>query len=326
MKFDLTKNVILDASWQKRYFFARLILLLIFILAGIYFIYHILLPSQKFFLNFALPGDKNNTLRYDGTASKEALFSAYSDENFSNIQLRLILGKDSPDLQAKKISIRKTYKAFTYPLAAQPADLSAANTQNNGLANSTLLSFNNSVFIVVSGKVMPFDNPFTFLSLGYSWDDVRPATEDEIGLYQRDKLFTIDQPHPDGTIFLARDTGKYYLINNGQKQEVSKDDILKANLKNHPIAADEKSLNFDLNCGLKKNLWPLNSYSCVIPVKNLAQFLGNDYQIAIDNIDVKNIKQVDVTFSRDANWENMRNTLSDVKHKLLVNYGYEAPK
>jgi len=323
--FNLTKNVIIEKKWQARYRVLRVVLYFLFLVGGIYFAYRILLPSQKFILSFGTPNDKNNTLHYDGTENKQALFSAYSDENFSNIHLQVISDKNSPSLQGGEISIRKTYKAFAYPLAAQPASLPAVSLENSSLANGTLLSFNNSVFAVVDGKVMPFDNPFTFLSLGYSWDDVAPATEDEIGLYQRDKLFTIDRPHPNGTIFHARDTGKYYLVNNGQKQEILKDDILKANLKNHPIAVDEKSLDFDLNCELKKNLWPFNSYSCSIPVENLAQFLGNDYQVSIDGVDVKNINQVDLTFSRNANWSNMRDTLSDIKHKALVNYGFATP-
>lgn len=322
--FDLTREVVLEPAWQKRYQKMRWLLYFIFIIGGIYFAYRILFPSQDFSLNLALPKDKNNTLHYDSPENGKGLFSAYSDENFSNIRLQLIVDKNSPALQGKKVSIRKTYKAFTYPLATQTASPHAVSSENNGPTNGTLLSFNNSVFAVVSGKVMPFDNPFTFLSLGYSWDDVIPATEDEIGLFERDKLFTIDRPHPDGTIFLARDTGKYYLVNDGQKQEILKNDI-SAYLKHRPVAVDEKSLDFDLSCELKKNLWPFNSYSCSILVENLAQFLGNDYQVAIDNIDVKKIKQADLTFSRNINWGNMRDTLSDIKHKALVNYGFATP-
>jgi hypothetical protein len=322
--FDLTQEVVLEPIWQKRYQWLRWILCLTFVISGFFFAYHILFPSQYFSLNLALPKDKNNTLHFDTLENKSSLFSAYSNENFSNISLQLIANKNSSALQGKRISIRKTYKAFTYPIATQPAILSTISAENNGLANGTLLSFNNSVFAVVDGKVMPLDNPSTFLSLGYSWEDVRPASEDEIGLFDRDKLFTIDQPHPNGTIFLARDTSKYYLINDGQKQEIT-GNYISIYLKQHPVTVDEKSLNFDLSCELKKNLWPFNSYGCSISIENLAQFLGNDYQVAIDDIDVKKIKQVDFTFSRNINWNNMRDTLSDIKHKALINYGFATP-
>lgn len=324
MKFDLTKNVSLEPAWQKRYRQLRCALYILFVIASLYFAYHILLPSENFSLNPKSALDKNNNLQYDGSINNASLFSAYSRENFSTINLQLVLSKQAPSIQAEKILIRKTYKAFTYPMAMQPVGFPTGNSENGAFANGAILSFDNSVFVVADGKVMPFNNPLTFLSFGYQWSDVIPASEAEIGLYQRDKLFTINHPHPDGTIFLTQDSKKYFLIQNEQKLEIKDAEILKTYLKGSPIAIAEKSLDFELNCELKKNLWPLNSYGCSIPIEKLAQFTGNDYQFTIGSINKENIRQINLTFSRSINWNNVRDALSDIKHKILINYGLES--
>lgn len=322
MRFDLTKNIKLEPVWQTRYIIARWILLVVFLMWIIYLGLKIIFPSQEFFYPTNGPAGKQNALENMARSGIVQNFDAFSPENFSTAKIQVVMAKNLTPGQTPDVTIRKTFKAFSYPIATNSTDLPSVNPENGIFANGTLLSFDNSIFAIIDGKAMPFDNPITFLSLGYQWNDVIPATESEIGLYQRDKLFTIDRPHPNGTVFLTRDSHKYFLIQNGQKLEITNQEISKSN----PIIADEKSLDFKLSCKLKKNIWPLNSYECTIPISDLTQFLGNDYQFTIEDIDVKNIKQISLVFSRDMEWLNARNTLADIKHKFLMNYGYEAPK
>ena len=326
MLFDLTKNIELEPDWQKRYLIARWILGLVFLGGVIYLGLAILFPSQSFIYPISGPTGTQNALENVAQSGAAQTFDAFSPENFSTAQIRISLSKNLPSGQNPEITIRKTYKAFSYPTATEPVSTPAANPENGGFSNGTLLSFGDSIFAVVDGKAMPFDNPITFLSLGYQWKDVIPATEAEIGLYQRDKLFSIDRPHPNGTVFLTLDSHKYFLVQNGQKMEITDAGILKTYLHSSPIAVDEKSLNFKLSCGLQKDIWPLHSYSCSIPISDLAQFLGNNYQFSIQNIGSNNIQHISLSFSRNPDWSNARNTLSDIKHKFLLNYGYEAPK
>ena len=199
-----------------------------------------------------------------------------------------------------------------YPISEEPV----------GFANGTLLSFDIAAFIVVDGKIMPFNNPITFLSFGYQWDDIIPATGDEIGLYQRDKLFTVNMAHPDGTVFLARDTGKYYLIANGQKQEIKGTDIVNAYRKRHPILTDEKSLEFQSVSILRKNFLSPNQYRSTLSVTNLEQFLGNEYQFKISGIGEGAVSQADLVFQRNINIRNIRTICLELKNKILMNYGY----
>lgn len=432
MKFDLTKNVILDAPWQKRYLLSRIILLAVFILAGIFFFYRVFFPIQDFSLNFSNLNAKGDTLSADMNQADKIIFNAYSPENFSDTKIQASLNKESLDLTGNIVLLRKTYAAFAYPNASAPASFPEGSLEQNngqyyivsngklrkfqspaivaalgypkdafeeasaeelgygekgsditdaknfpdgalflvdsthyqiknqvlvpfvsekaylsrygknqaigkgkeflknytlgkesiGFADNTLLSFDIGVFVVVSGKVMPFNNPITFLSFGYEWEDIVPASEEEIGLYQRDKLFSVDRPHPDGTVFFAEDSGKYYLINGGQKYEIKGAEILGKYLKKSPIIAQERSLEFQNYCQLKPIWWPLRSYGCSTAVKNLEGFSGNDYQFETEKSGDISMTAAGVKFYRNLNWKNMRDTLSDIKHKFLVNYGY----
>ncbi len=435
MKFDLTKNVILEMPWQKRYFFARLILLLIFITAGIYFFYRVFFPTQGYFINLADSGAKENTLSADETQPDKIILNAYSAENFSDTKIQVALNKKSSAITGDEVLVRKTYQAFTYPTAPMPAvfpdgslvknskqyfivsagklrefqspalarimgyaeeafqeaaaeelgfsekgsDVTdaknfpdgtlflvdeayyqtknqtllpfvseeaylsryekkqalekdagfiknyAISEENIGFADGTLLSFDTGVFVVVSGKVVPFNNPLTFLSFGYKWEDILPANEEEIGLYQRDKLFSMERPHPDGTIFFASDTGKYFLVSGGQKYEIKGANILKSYLKKSQIEVRGKSLDFQNSCALKKSWWLLNSYLCSASIKNLKEIPGNNYQLETRKSQEILQARIKVNFFRSINWENMRDILSEIKRKFLANYGYATP-
>jgi hypothetical protein len=198
----------------------------------------------------------------------------------------------------------------------------ALNEDVIGFADGTLLSFDIGVFIVLSNKVMPVDNSETFLSLGYKWEDILAVDEEEIGIYKKDKLFTISFPHPDGTVFFAEDSGKYYLINGGQKYEIRGAEILGKYLKKNPIIVQEKSLDFQNYCQLKKIWWPLRSCRCAASLKNLDGMRGNNYQFEMQKDPELELADAEVKLYRNLNWENMRDILSEIKRRVLVNYGY----
>ncbi|MFA6159619.1 MAG: hypothetical protein WC678_00825 [Parcubacteria group bacterium] len=191
-----------------------------------------------------------------------------------------------------------------------------------GFANGTLLSFDIGVFLVEEGKVVPFNNPETFLALGYNWDDIISANEEEIGLYQRDKVFSISRPHPSGTVFQDQDSGKYYLISGKDKKEIRGENIQRIYLKRKPVLVNEKSLSFDISCKLEKKLWPFNSYGCQMPTATLEKITGKDYQFKLNSNSTFEISQVNIIFSREINWLNMRDIFSDIKQRLLGSYGY----
>ena len=135
--FDLTKEVILETKYQKIYQRLRLAVFLLFILSSTYFAYRLLFPSQYFSFN---SGAKNNSLHSDGTSDGASLFSAYSPENFSKANLQIVLDGKISVPQPTTISVRKTYKAFTFPIS-QPIGFPTAIPEFSGFADGALLSF-----------------------------------------------------------------------------------------------------------------------------------------------------------------------------------------
>ena len=435
--FDLTEEIILEPKWQRRYRYARSFLYLAFILGAFLLAYRILFPAQNFSADFSNPSSRTDstTVGYEKSSPDGSILDAYSSESFSAADVQITAGQNAASLAGQKIMARKTYKAFAYPLADQPAafpdgslvtnngqyflvsgnllrrfasadvlaklGLSPDNflsataqelgyspagpdiadtgsfpdsslflidgnyyqlkdqtlwpfvsakayltrydknqalaedksflvrypvSQNNiGFADGTLLSFDIGVFLVANGQIMPFNNPITFLALGYNFKDVIPASEAEIGLYQHAKIFAINLPHPAGTIFFAQDSGKYYLIGDRQKQEIKGADILHAYLKRGPIVITEKSLEFNsqVSCQLGKVFLAAGTYGCSVPVAQISQSPGNDYEFAFKSPAPVTVTTAGITFSRALNWSNARNVLSIIKQKFLNNYGYQ---
>lgn len=319
---DFTKNIPLDPAWQKKYLLARGFLHLLFFAGALYFADIVLFPSQFFSYDTENAAPKNNAILNAEISENKINFDVFSDEHFSTAEIRLYFENDFSGAEFGNVKIRKTYKAFSYPEAK---GLPLIPKESSRFANGSLVSFDNAVFIIDNGQAFPFKDPQTFISLGYDWNDVVPIQESELGMPRSNILFTADHPHPDGTVFVERENGKYYLINNSLKQEIANSSLLKNYLRGNPILADETSLDFQNFCKLNDTLIELgSSYYCSIPVADLSRFLGNNYQFEINGLPEEKIEKIEVEFSRKINWLNLRDSLSKIKHGILINFGYEG--
>ncbi len=190
-----------------------------------------------------------------------------------------------------------------------------------GFRDGTLLSSDISVFVVSGNKIWPINNPTTFTSSGWDWNDVIAASGEEIGIYQKEKLLTLKTPQLDGTIFFDKNTEKYYLISDRQKHELASKDALDFYSKSKPLLAEEKNLDIKIDCNLTNSLGLLKKYSCTIPISEMKDFSGNDFEFKAffgNDVDVQNIS---VTFKKKMNIENLKSTLLTLKNRTLLNYG-----
>jgi hypothetical protein len=210
---------------------------------------------------------------------------------------------------------KETEFLSSYPLSTEPL----------GFADGSLLAFGEAVFIVNNGKIMPFPNPFTFNSFGLSWDDITQASEDEIGLYQRDKFFNMQQPHPNGTVFFETETKKYFLISEGTKREIQGANILKSLLKKSPISASTENLSFEEKCAFRKVSLFRNKYRCSIVNEKMKSLPGNGYQISFAPKNSTDLKEIEIVFSEHVNSRNLSLSLSRMLNLLFSHYGY-VPK
>ncbi len=190
-----------------------------------------------------------------------------------------------------------------------------------GFQGGTLLSSAGAVFVVNNGTLAPIGDEIIFASMGYDWADVMPATEEELAIYKKSKIFTVASSHPDGTIFSEKETGNYYIIDNGTKREIKGEHILKSYLRNTPILVDAKGLDAKSSCTVGKKFSIFTEYDCAVPLNGINTLAGNDYQFEMKLGSDLKINALNVTFSRALTWQNLRLTLSDIKKKLTLQYG-----
>jgi hypothetical protein len=190
-----------------------------------------------------------------------------------------------------------------------------------GFRNGSLLSFGPSVFIASGNLVYPIDSAKTFLSMGYDWSDVIPASEEELGIYKKTKIFTTDNPHPDGTIFTDSKDGEYYYIEKGTRRPVIGPNISNFYLRNNPILADKGGLETKSSCVFKKSLGIFRKYRCQLPLDNINSFIGNDYQFQMEiNPDIR-AKTLTVNLKKNITWNNLKLAISNIILRIMAQYG-----
>lgn len=189
-----------------------------------------------------------------------------------------------------------------------------------GFADGSFISYGDSIYIVSGGNILPIDSPITFLSKGYNWNDVIPASADEISMYEKAKLFTIASQHPDRTIFKTSEDGKYYMIRDKEKHLLPSEKIAKSWLNNFPVSASENSLDITNDCKFKKGFWTRRSYLCEIQIDNMQQLIGSDYEFVVEPSADMKIDMINIEFKKDISWKNFRFTFSEMLNRIKNNY------
>ncbi|MEI7891236.1 MAG: hypothetical protein WCI36_04710 [bacterium] len=184
-----------------------------------------------------------------------------------------------------------------------------------GFCDGTLGSSADSVFILSEGKSYPIENAVTFEAMGYSWDDVIALTSDELGVYKKQKQFINSNPHPNGTIFIDQDSGKYFLIKDKQKIPLEISSTIQT-YNQKPIVASMKSSEIENTCTLKKKFLSSTNFECAISLENIESLLGNDYELSIQFPAAMKISTLNTTFSTPMTTSNLRNSLSIIKTRL----------
>ncbi|MFC1756354.1 hypothetical protein ACFLY1_00200 [Patescibacteria group bacterium] len=192
-----------------------------------------------------------------------------------------------------------------------------------GFADGTLISYGISAFIVSRGKIHPINNTITFESMGFDWEDVIPVDGEEIGIYEKTKLFDISQPHPDGTTFADKETGRTYLIENGARRIFATRKVIDSYLQKGPVLADENGLQKEEICSLKKNFSFAKKYSCTMQLNEISDFQGNDYQFKLTSDSDVQISEIRVTFKKNFNSNSLKFSLGDIRNKIKLNYGIQ---
>ncbi|MDD5396429.1 MAG: hypothetical protein PHW24_00015 [Candidatus Moranbacteria bacterium] len=188
-----------------------------------------------------------------------------------------------------------------------------ASETSLGFADGTLGSAADSVYILSEGKSYPVASANSFNVMGLNWNDIIPLDQNELSIYDKQKQFTVDDPHPNGIIFKDQKTNELFIIKDGKKLPVPNETILKTYSKQRPIIASLDDSKLEASCTLKKKLFSDNNYACQTSLENLMAAVGNDYQINVAFPNGATITNLNATFSTPFNWESMRNSLSKIK-------------
>lgn len=189
-----------------------------------------------------------------------------------------------------------------------------------GFADGALVSNDQSVFILTNGKSYPFADSTTFVAMGFDWKDVLPVTPAEINTYARQKQFTVNQLHPNGTLFFDEQTKTYFLLDEGFRRPISNTLIAKTYSKNSPIIASSLSLEKNTSCQLTKTPLAFRTFDCEINLSPLNNFPGNTYQFEIIFPKDVNLLTANTVFYTKFNQDSMLNSLSLIKTRLQNNY------
>lgn len=192
-----------------------------------------------------------------------------------------------------------------------------------GYRVGSMVSFADGVFLITSETDMrPIGNAESLLALGYRFEDVRPVSEEEIGIYKRGRIVLLGAQHPDGTLLYDRDTDTYYLIENNFKRPILdteyRDFIMK---QQAPILVSSEESKKQVSCTLEPGLFG-QSFSCQTSIDLLGAGYGNDFEITIDKNDTDiDISTLQVSFETAKSKQNMILILSQIKQRLLSRFG-----
>lgn len=191
-----------------------------------------------------------------------------------------------------------------------------------GFAGGSLINYGDGIYIVSGASIYPINNPETFVNMGYDWNDVIKVNGDELSIYKKENIFNINTPHPDGTIFLADENSKWFIIKNGEKDSLPSENIARSWFKKNPIRVSAISEKYFEKCELSKAGFIFSTYECRIPVDKFKNFEGRYYEFSSTAQANIKLDKVSVEFKRFLTVANLKSSIKDMINKILIHYGF----
>ncbi len=188
--------------------------------------------------------------------------------------------------------------------------------------SGSLLAWGDGVFIMDNTSPRPVLGADIFLSLGYSWSDVRSVSDEEISLEQKGKFVDIRVPHPNGTVFLDTRENRYFLVQDETLREIQGASMLHMWLgEKHPILVSSDALEQRVSCiPNTPSFFSANRIACLIPLENLANLRGDTYEFSIPFAKKADIDHMDIVFESSLQKQTLLTTLSKLKSRILSRY------
>ncbi len=213
---NFTKKIILEPKWQKRYTILRSLLYGGAIAFLFIFAYVIIFPSINLNYSFSArassnkntisdPRDSNNSELKKGVLldKKNLLFDTTILGSFSDATINIVLGKNSNQISNGTLSVKKSYRAFLYPIG-EPV----------GFKDGSLLFSDGNFYIISDGEKRQFASQAIMQDLGFSIGMFTPIEKNELIYNKAGNNIEDVSTYPNGTLFLI--DGEYYQLKNNQ--------------------------------------------------------------------------------------------------------------
>lgn len=190
-----------------------------------------------------------------------------------------------------------------------------------GFPSGSLLAFADGVFLMDGSTPRAIGSVDIFTELGYNWNDVLPASDEDVNLSQKGKLVDFGMLHPDGTVLLDTDTDQYFLILRGEKRLITSSTIRDAWLHNrHPIIVSSRSLATTASCVLGKESWFSKTSLCTFSLDALVGLPGVSYEFSLRTPHGTDIREATATFGSAVTKDTLLFSLSRLKQRILSRY------
>lgn len=338
MKLDLSKEAILDTKSEKTYKKWRVALYFLAFLFFFYVAFKTIFPSEYFSFSFLNASSLKNTLTDmqkddgqfpdKGNVPKKNITVFYASpfsKDHSEAVVKITLNKKSAPLENGSVSVRKSYKAFFYPIGAPAGKNKEAGSSK--INDGAIVTDSKSAYVVSGEELLPIDSLATFNALGYQWSDAVPINSDEgteLSEFKRGKLLNITSAHPDGTVFSTTEDNKLYLIKDKQKLSLASLEEAKTWSNSNPIIVSNNSLDIGASCELQKEKLSFRTYDCNIPIDKLADLIGKDYEFQLKAGNDIKIDGINIEFRKNVSSENWHFMLSNFIKRVRTNYVPES--
>jgi len=94
-------------------------------------------------------------------------------------------------------------------------------------SDGTLMSHDDTVYVIANGKRRPIVSADVFQSKGYAWSNIISVSAPEINLHVQGKPLTKDSPLPDGSVIQGPEN-KMFLIDEGNRRYIPSPNIFRS--------------------------------------------------------------------------------------------------
>lgn len=299
----------------------NLLLILIGIFIPIFVIYKNIFPDIKVETDLKSYSyyERNLILKKNINENEYLIFPCKDDYNFSKVILEITFKEKIPS--QTNIPLEKGYESMLYPLGEKITNkeqLEKILFANNfsDTPNGSLISNNETAYVVSNGKYYPISSQLDFIKLGFYWDNVKPVDNIELAKLEKgeEKIYSFN-PHSDG-IILRDEEENLFIISNKKRLPIESEGLLSNIWPNYSwVDVHKNTIKLAGNCEIKTNQKGINCF-----YKDNPASFGNTYIFDLKDTKGVSIEKVESVLKTNAT-KNQKNSikifLSKIKMRLI---------